>query len=150
VAFEWIDIVEQSVGAPAPARAAIRIASAPFIDENSAWRHTGTRFPAPPPTLVARLGFDPAAASRAHLENFVDSLAYATDCEDEQTFLRRVFLTLLGREPDIHEQHALAKLTRDRVPVRLTKSEEFRRLVRAAAPDRSSAPGTRTPDRRTP
>ena len=152
-AFEWI-----SVGAPAPGRAALpraaaptlRIASAPFIDEQSAWRHTRTRFGPAPAAMAGRLGFDPEAAGRVHLENLVESVAYGSDCEDDHAFLQRAFTTILARPPDQYEERELAKLPRIKVPVRLTKSEEFRRAVLAAAPDRASAPGTRSPGRRTP
>ena len=118
--------------------------------EASAWRNTRTRFPPAPAALAGRLGFDPAAASRVHLEDLVESVSYGTDCEDDRAFLRRAFALILDRPPDPHEEAALANLPRAHVPVRLTKLEEFRREVPAAAPDRASAPGTRTPRTRTP
>ncbi len=149
VAFEWI-VVDDFPGAPTQHAYAVHIASAPFIDETSAWRRTRTRFPPAPPALAGRLGFDPEAASRAHLEDLVESVAYGSDCEDDHAFRQRAFALILDRPPDRHEEAALATVPRTRVPVRLTKSEEFRRVVPGAAPDRSSAPGTRTPDRRTP
>jgi hypothetical protein len=151
VAFDWIAIEDPSVGAPAPGRAAqTRIASAPFIDENAAWRGSRTRFPPAPPALAARLGFDPEAASRAHLEDLVESVAYGSDCEDDRAFLQRAFGVILGRAPDQYELRELAKVPRARLAVRLTKSEEFRRAVSAAAPGPPSARDTRTPGKRTP
>jgi hypothetical protein len=149
VAFEWI-VVDDEPGPARPHAYVVHIASAPFIDETSAWRNTRTRFPAPPAALAGRLGFDPAAASRVHLEDLVESISYGTDCEDDHAFLRRAFALILDRPPDRHEEAALANLPRARVPVRLTKSEEFRRVVLATAPDRASAPDTRTPRTRTP
>jgi mannosyltransferase len=175
VAFDWI-VVDDEPGPARPHAYVVHIASAPFIDETGAWRNTRTRFPAAPAALAGRLGFDPAAASRVHLEDLVESVSYGTDCEDDRAFLRRAFALILDRPPDRHEEAALANLPRARVPVRLTKSEEFRRHVilsredgegspprrpfatlrvtdgevPAAAPDRASAPGTRTPRTRTP
>lgn len=130
-AFEWI-----AVGAPKPRAFTARIASAPFIDENTAWRNTRTRFGAAPPALAGRLGYDPEAAGRATLENLVESAAYGSDCEDDHAFLQRTFRAVLDRPPDPFEERELAKLSRIKVPVRLTKSEEFRRGVVAAAPGR--------------
>jgi len=129
-AFEWI-----AVGAPKPHAFSARIASAPFIDENTAWRNTRTRFGAAPPALAGRLGYDPEAAGRATLENLVESAAYG-DCEDDHAFLQRTFRAVLDRAPDQFEERELAKLPRIKVPVRLTKSEEFRRVVGEAGPGR--------------
>ena len=84
------------------------------------------------------------------MEDLVESVAYGSDCEDDHAFLQRAFALILDRPPDQYEERALATLPRARVPVRLTKSEEFRRAVLAAAPDRASAPDTRMPDKRTP
>jgi hypothetical protein len=134
VAFEWIVIEER----PGPAQRHaydLRLASAPFIDESSAWRNTRTRFPTAPPALAGRLGFDPAAASRAHLENLVQSVAYGSDCEDDHAFFLRAFAVLLDRPPIPNEERALANVPRAQLPLRLTKLEEFRRAVYGAAPD---------------
>ena len=149
VAFQWI-VVDDFPGPAKKHDYALRIASAPFIDEQSTWRGTHTRWPPVPPALAGRLGFDPAGASRAHLEDLVESVAYGSDCEDDHAYLQRAFALIMDRPPDRHEEAALAKVPRERVPVRLTKSEEFRPATLAAAPDRASAPGTRTPGRRTP
>ena len=153
VAFEWISVDDGPPGVVKQHQCAIRIASAPFIDETSAWRNTRTRFGPAPAALAGRLGFDPEAASRAHLEDLVESVSYGSDCEDDHAFLQRAFALIVDRSPDRYEEAALAKLPRDRVPVRLTKSEEFRRQLgaaRAAAPDRAPAPDTRTPRTHTP
>ena len=150
VAFEWISVDDGPPGVVKQHQYAIRIASAPFIDETSAWRNTRTRFGPAPAALAGRLGFDPEAASRVHLEDLVESVSYGSDCEDDHTFLHRAFALIVDRAPDRYEEGALAKLPRDRVPVRLTKSEEFRRVVLAAAPDRSPAPDMHTPRTRTP
>jgi hypothetical protein len=135
VAFEWI-AVDDKPGPANPHAYAVRIASAPFIDENSAWRGTRTHLPPAPPPLAGRLGFDPLVASRVHLEDMVESVAYGSDCEDDHAFLQRAFESILDRPPDQHEERALAKVPRERVPVRLTKSEEFRRSIAAAVSGR--------------
>jgi hypothetical protein len=128
VAFEWI-VIDDDPGVAKQHAYAVRIVSAPFIDERSAWRHTRTNLPPATAALAGRLGFDPAERSRVHLEDMVESVAYGSDCEDERAFLRRAFALIVDRAPDRYEEAALAKLPRARVPVRLTKSEEFRRRV---------------------
>jgi hypothetical protein len=70
----------------------IRIASPPFLDENTSWRGTRTRITpdelrreAVIP-LLGRLGFDPETtwprlqSGELHLENLEKSLAYGSDC----------------------------------------------------------------------
>jgi hypothetical protein len=170
VAFSWIAVEDPSVGAPALGRAALpgaaaptpRLASGPFIDEQSAWRRTRTRFPpaslrreAVEP-LIGRLGFDPLevwpslARGEIRLDNIVETIAYGSDCEDDRAFFHRAFAILLQRLPEPAEERELAKISRVRAVGRMIKSDEFRRAVSAAAPGPRSAPGTSTPGTRTP
>lgn len=148
VAFSWIAV--ESVGGPAPGPAVLtpRLASGPFIDEKTAWRHARTRFPPatlrrePVEALIGRLGFDPLEVwprldrGELRLDNIVETIAYGSDCEDDRAFFRRAFGVLLQRPPELAEERELAKLPRVRAVGRMIKSEEFRRAVSAAAPGR--------------
>jgi hypothetical protein len=149
VAFEWIAV--DDFNAPRTKHDyAVRIASAPFIDENTAWRGTRTDLPPAPMDLAGRLGFDPAAAPRVPVENLAASVTYGSDCEDDRAFRQRAFALILGRPAAPSEEAALANVPRARVPVLLMKTEEFRRAIGVAAPDRPSAPDTRNPGKRKP
>ena len=150
VAFSWIAIEDPGVGGPAPGPAPLtaRLASGPFIDEQTAWRNSRTRFP--PATLrrdaveplIGRLGFDPLevwprlARGEVRLDNVVETIAYGSDCEDDRAFFRRAFAILLQRPPEPAEERELAKIPRVRAVGRMIKSDEFRRAVSAAAPGR--------------
>ncbi|MEK6373828.1 MAG: glycosyltransferase family 39 protein [Acidobacteriota bacterium] len=140
VAFAWIAVEDPLAAAPGSLYS-VRLASGPFIDEKTAWRNTRTRFPPatlcrePVEALIGRLGFDPLevwprlARGELHLDDVVETIAYGSDCEDDRAFLRRAYAVLLQRLPEPAEERELAKLPRARVPGRMIKSDEFRRLV---------------------
>jgi mannosyltransferase len=135
-----------------------RIAADTFIDANTAWRNSNTRFPAATlrrdriEPLLRRLGIDPVAGwqqltrGNVQLENIAATIAYGSDCEDDRAFVHRAFAILLERAPDqVAERDLLRRLrngeARERIITRIVKSNEFRARVssaaRATAPDRS-------------
>jgi hypothetical protein len=118
-----------------------RIAAPRFLDENTAWRNTHTRFThlneANVKPLLGRLGFDPdstwprLARGELHLDDLVESVAYGSDCEDETTFVRHAFTLLLNRPPGDAELRSLLGIARVRVAGRIAKSEEFTKRMTA-------------------
>ncbi|HEX6642009.1 MAG TPA: glycosyltransferase family 39 protein [Thermoanaerobaculia bacterium] len=135
-----------------------RIATDTFIDANTAWRNSTTRFPASTlrrdriEPLLVRLGIDPNAGwsqltrGNVQLENLAATIAYGSDCVDDRAFVHRAFAILLEHAPDATaERDLLRRLrngeSRERVITRIVKSDEFRARVsaaaRATAPDRS-------------
>lgn len=116
---------------------------AAFIDEQTAWRDTTTRFPPAAlhrdriEPLLGRLGIDPLlgwqklAGGHVRLENLAETIADGSDCEDDRAFLHRAFAILLERPPDpTAERDLLRRLTngatRAQVITRIVKSDEFR------------------------
>jgi len=145
VAFSWIAIEDGPPAAPGQVYSP-RLASGAFIDEQTVWRNSRTRFPPaslrrqPVEALIGRLGFDPMeiwprlARGEIRLDNIVETIAYGSDCEDDHAFFRRAFGILLQRPPEPAEERELAKLPRVRAVGRMIKSDEFRRAVSATAP----------------
>jgi len=129
-----------------PAITAMRIDADRFIDAQSAWRNTRTRFAASQlhrarvEALLARLGFDPLrtwpriASGDVHLDDVVMTIAYGSDCEDDRAFVVRAFAILLERKPNaIEERDLLARMkagaTREAIIERIVKSGDFRVLA---------------------
>jgi mannosyltransferase len=118
---------------PEEARLQTRIASGPLLDENAAWRGTRSRFTRlrreTTIPLLGRLGFDPDYAwprlerGELRLEDLVESVAYGSECVDDQTFVRNTFELLFERTPDVRQR---LELPRIRFINRLVKSDEFR------------------------
>jgi mannosyltransferase len=124
-----------------------RIASLPLADESNSWRRSNeTRFPASTLRrdavlpMLGRLGFDPSTTwprierGEVQLEELAESLAYASDCADDGSFVRHSFELLLGRAPGKTEENDLiAKLeegmSRPRLITRIVRFEEFRKSV---------------------
>lgn len=121
--------------AAAPPPPPPKIASA-FIDENSAWRNTPPRVTGHNDALIARLGFDPTRAKKFDLDDLVATLGAGSDCDDDRTWIARVYATLFQHPPpEPAAQSLLAKLrrgdTRAAVVRHLTKSPEFRAAAAA-------------------
>ena len=102
-----------------------------------------TRFPATHlrrenvEALLGRLGIDPVtgwakiARAELRLEDAVETIAFGSDCEDDDAFLRRAFAILLERKPnEIEQRDLLGRLrnsaTREHVIGRITKSGDFK------------------------
>ena len=132
---------------PRTAPFAPRIASAPFLDETNTWRHTRTRFTrlerAAVLPILGRLGFDPLqtwprlARGELHLEDLAATIAYASDCMDDPTFVRTSFEILLGRAPGPSERNGLESQLRKGksrlgVVTHIVRLEEFRSRVQPA------------------
>jgi hypothetical protein len=101
--------------------------------------------------LLGRLGIDPVtgwtkiARAEVRLEDVVETIAFGSDCEDDDTFLRRAFAILLERQPNEIEQRDLLRrlrngATREHVIERITKSGDFIRIYRESAPHPPAAP----------
>jgi hypothetical protein len=102
-------------------------ATAPYLDQNTAWRMTKSeQLPA------ARLGFDPATAlarvksGAIDVEDLAEWIAPASQCLDDEAFLRRAYEVLLRRPPAPIEHQQLAALLR----AGKTRLEVVRRIVR--------------------
>ncbi|HEX7808873.1 MAG TPA: hypothetical protein VF608_09115, partial [Thermoanaerobaculia bacterium] len=138
--------VDDSQPKDRPLLTSIRIDADRFIDAQSVWRKTGTRFPASQlqqrnvEALLGRLGFDPVSAwprlsrGEVHLDDVVETIAYGSDCEDDRAFLLRAFAILLERRPNaIEERDLLARLragaSREAIVGRIVKSGDFRALA---------------------
>jgi hypothetical protein len=121
------------------------------------WRRSDeTRFP--PATLrpdavlplLGRLGFDPQATwprierGELQLEELAESLAYASDCTDDGSFVRNTFELLLGRKPGKAEEDDLVArlgegISRPRLIALILRFEEFRKSVTRQRASASSA-----------
>jgi hypothetical protein len=86
--------------------------------------------------LLGRLGFDPVfgwtklVRGELRLEDFAETIA-ASDCEDDDAFLRRAFAILLERKPnDIERRDLLRRLrngaTREHIIGRIMRADDFR------------------------
>jgi hypothetical protein len=101
-----------------------------------------TRFPpaqlrrASVEALLGRLGFDPVsgwtkiARAEVRLEDFAETIAAGSDCENDDAFLQRAFAILLERKPNEIEQKDLLRRLRDgvkreQVIIRVTRADDF-------------------------
>lgn len=144
--FQRISIDDRGFASTTSRVPVVRIAAHTFIDANSAWRNTRTRFSTTHlrrdsvEALLGRLGFDPVAGwtrlarGDIRLEDIAKTIAAGSDCEDDATFLRRAFAIILERHPnDIEKSDLLRRLregaTRQHVIGRIVRSDDFRRRV---------------------
>ena len=106
-----------------------------FIDEKTAWRNTPSRTGnLKSDALIARLGFDPSLAQNYDLDDLAASLAAGSDCEDDLTWITRVYATIFQRGvTDPEMASLLAKRakgdSRATIVRHLMKSPEVRAIV---------------------
>jgi hypothetical protein len=148
-AFDWISITDRGVRPAAATPAAgglLRIASAPLLHEKNLWRNTETRLPPERlrreavAAILGRMGYDAEilwprlVRGDVHLDNIAETLAWGEACEDEVTFLRRIFAVLLGRAPTPDQEREMVQQLRSgtsrvRMVGRIVKSGDFRSMV---------------------
>ncbi len=105
-----------------------------FIDERTAWRNTPARITGHNDALIGRLGFDPASARKFDLDDLAATLAAGSDCEDDRTWLTRVYATIFQRaptDPEIASLEAKRRKGDSRATIvrHLMKSPELRAIV---------------------
>lgn len=100
-----------------------------------------TRFPPaqlrrePVEALLGRLGFDPVsgwtkiARSEVRLEDFAETIAAGSACENDDAFLQRAFAILLERKPNEIERKDLLRrlregVKREKVIIRITRADD--------------------------
>jgi mannosyltransferase len=110
-----------------------------------------TRFPvaqlrrASVEALLGRLGIDPVtgwtkiASGEVRLEDAAETIAFGSDCEDDDAFLRRAFAIIVERKPNEIEQRDLLRrlhngATREHVIGRIMKLGDFIRIYRESRP----------------
>jgi hypothetical protein len=130
VSFDRIEIGNSKAAATLPQS---KIASA-FIDEKTAWRNTPARVTGRNDAVIGRLGFDPASARKFDLDDLAASLSAGSDCEDDRTWLTRVYATIFQRaptDPEIASLEAKRRKGDSRATIvrHLMKSPELRAIV---------------------
>ena len=115
-------------------------------------RNAKTRFPAAQlrrdavEALLGRLGVDPVSGwtklvrAEVRLEDFVETIAAGSDCEDDDAFLRRAFAILLERKLNEIEQRDLLRrlrngATREHIIDRITKAGDLGIVKRTSRPE---------------
>ncbi|MBV8547051.1 MAG: DUF4214 domain-containing protein, partial [Acidobacteria bacterium] len=100
-----------------------------MLDENSWWRHS-KRTAFAPPSLLARIGIDPAR--RIEVDDAAETIAYDSACLNDSDFLHIAYAAILNRAIDADGERYFAsalqkKETRVGVVRALVHSEEFRK-----------------------
>jgi mannosyltransferase len=146
VSFQTITIVDVGAIAEDAEVPSLRLGADRFLDAQTLWRNTPTRFPAAQlrregvEPLLGRLGYDPrstwpqVARGEVHLDDLAETIAAGSDCEDPATFIHRAFALLLERRPNDIEEHDLLRrlgsgATREQIIGRIVKSDDFRGMV---------------------
>lgn len=145
--FQRISIDDRGFVSTTSGVPALRIAADVFIDANTAWRNTTTRFSAKNlrrdsvEALLGRLGHDPVTGwtrldrGDIRLEDVAETIAAGSDCEDDATFLHHAFAILLERQPNNVEKSDLLRrlregASREQVVGRILRADDFvRRMV---------------------
>jgi hypothetical protein len=138
-------------GAPADSPALRTITlhdNGPLLDERTVWRDAASRFDnldhAAVGAVYHRLGIHPPRSTP--IERVVETLASSSVCESDESFIRRVWLTIFAREPNGIERSVLLRLLREegsrlKLIQRIGRMTEFRDAITTpaappAAPDR--------------
>jgi hypothetical protein len=103
-----------------------------MLDENSWWRHTKRTSPAPP-SLLARIGIEPAR--RIDVDDAAETIAYDSACLNDSDFLHIAYATILNRSIDAAGERYFASALQKKetgvgVVRALVDSGEFRKAPR--------------------